>query len=474
MINIDLTDLPDMTNNCYYPLYKNKNRYLVLMGGGGSGKSVFAAQKLIVRILTEPKHRILVVRKVARTMKQSVFALLRGLINDWGLSSIFRINKTDMTIKCINGNEILFAGIDDPEKIKSIYNITSVWIEEASELEPDDFRQLDIRLRGHTISYKQMLLTFNPISVTHWLKAEFFDSKKEDSFTLHTTYKDNKFLDEAAIAVLERFKDIDPYYYMVYCLGEWGVIGRTIFNAQIVTERIAQLRNKKPLKSGFFTYEYKNERIIDSSIKWVDDDNGYISIYEDVKKNYPYVIGADTAGEGSDYFGAHAIDNTNGKQIAVLHNQFDEDLFSKQIYCLGRYYNNALLGVENNFSTYTTKELQRLGYYNQFRREVEDTFTHKIEQRFGFMTTKLTRPLIIANLVQLVRENPELINDIKTLEEMLTFVRNENGRAEAQQGKHDDLIMSLAITYYIREQQSMRPREEKRTVQNKSYSSTGY
>jgi phage terminase large subunit len=89
-----------------------------------------------------------------------------------------------------------------------------------------------------------------------------------------------------------------------------------------------------------------------------------------------------------------------------------------------------------------------------FYREVEDSYTHKIQQKYGFRTDKVTRPLIIANLVKIVREEASLINDIPTLNEMLTFVRNEKGRAEAQEGKHDDLIMGLAIAHYIRGQQA--------------------
>lgn len=454
-IKIDLSNLPKVTNNTYIPFYTNQNRYLVLMGGGGSGKSVFAAQKTAYRILTEKQHRILICRKVAKTLRESVFALIRGIIADWGMSDLFTVNKTDMTIRCnINDNVIMFAGLDDVEKLKSIYNITSIWIEEASEIDPEDFRQLDIRLRGETKHYKQIMFTFNPVSITHWLKSEFFDKKKKDSITSHTTYRNNKFLDNEAIKVLEGFKETDPYYYQVYCLGEWGVLGKTIFNAQKVTNRIAALRNKKPLKCGYFLYEYKNELIVNSSIRWVDDEEGYIKIYEDVKSYYPYVIGGDTSGEGSDYFTGQVLNNHTGMQVATLRHQFDEDLYAKQMYCLGRYYNIALEGIEINYSTYPVKELERLRYFRQYVRENIDTFTGSIKKAYGFQTTKLSRPLIIAELVQVVRDNIGLFNDIETLEEMLTFVRNEKGKPEAQEGKHDDLIMALAIAHHIRSQQS--------------------
>lgn len=468
-IRVDFTGLPDVTNEIFYPLYTNNSRYLVLMGGGGSGKSVFATQKIIYRMISEqgsgkkPAHRILVLRKVAKTLRDSVFAELCNSIRQWGLSPLFKIpsgRSSELYIRCHNGNEIIFAGLDDVEKLKSIQGVTNIWIEEASELDAGDFRQLDIRLRGSTLYYKQIILTFNPIDINHWLKKEFFDVQKARSTTLRTNYLNNRFLDEAAIQVLLAFKDLDPYYYSVYALGEWGVYGKTIFPAAIVNQRISELRQRKPLKVGFFAFEYENDKIVDDSIRWVDDEDGFIKIYEEPKPRTPYVGGGDTAGEGSDHFTGQIGNNVTGDQAATLRHQFDEDLYSRQMYCLGRFYNKALLGVETNYSTFPVKELDRFGYSDQYVREVPDTFTGTVQKRYGFQTNKLTRPLIIANLVKEVREHPEQFHDLETLEEMLTFVRNEKGRPEAKEGSHDDLIMSEAIKRYISSQQSTVESEE--------------
>ena len=227
---IDLENLPAVTNKVYMPIYKNDSRYLVLYGGAGSGKSFFAAEKLIFRIITEQNHRFLIVRKIGRTLRDSVFFLMREAITMYGLQNHCVINKTDMTISFpLFKSEMIFKSIDDPEKLKSITNITGVWIEEASELGDEDFRQVDLRLRGKTQNYKQIVLTFNPITSTHWLKKEFFDSVHSASTTiLKTTYKDNRFLDEEYINVLEKLKEQDYYYYTVYCLGEWGALGNLI------------------------------------------------------------------------------------------------------------------------------------------------------------------------------------------------------------------------------------------------------
>lgn len=455
-ISVDFSDLPYRLNDWIIDIWENRNRFIVCKGGGGSGKSVGIAQLLVYRTIVEPGHNILVVRDTQRSLRESCFALIKATISSYGCMNLFKINKTDMTIECVNGNRFIFQGLDDVEKIKSINDITDIWVEEATQIEKGDYTQLTIRLRGNTKYPKQMFITFNPVSATHWLKDEFFDHRKSNATIIETTYKDNRFLPEEDRKTLEDFKDTDPYHYSVYCLNEWGVTGKTIFPAQLVTLRLVELR-KQVVKRGYFTFEYIDEQIDDTTIEWVDDEDGYITIYSEPKKGYPYCIGGDTAGEGSDNFTGHVIDNTTGEQIATLKHQFDEDIYSRQMYCLGNYYNEALIGIEVNAGTFPIKELERLNYYNQYVRELQDTYTGNLKKAFGFRTDKATRPLIIANLVKIVREHMELIRDIPTLEEMLTFVRNEKGRPEAQNGAHDDLIMGLAITYQIRSQQDDKP-----------------
>lgn len=220
-------------------------RFLVLKGGGGSGKSIFAGRKILERAITEPGHRFLVCRKVARTLRESCFKQLLGQLADFYPDSGYKPNKSDLTISFRNGSEIIFAGLDDVEKLKSIYNITGIWIEEASELLEGDFNQLDIRLRGRTREYQQIILTFNPISIKHWLKKRFFDRKDPRARVHESTYKDNRFLDDAAIRTLESFQETDEYYYQVYCLGMWGVTGKTVFDGKAVAARLQAMRRRQ-------------------------------------------------------------------------------------------------------------------------------------------------------------------------------------------------------------------------------------
>ena len=446
-------NIKQTNNKAFLPLFFDEHRYLVLKGGGGSGKSIFAGRKVLERVTSEPGHRWLVCRKVARTLRDSCFAQLRSQIADYYPDAGAKVNKGDMWIGFPNGSEIIFAGLDDVEKLKSIYNITGIWIEEASELERGDFNQLDIRLRTNFRYYLQIILTFNPISINHWLKQRFFDKPDPRARVDESTFRDNRFLPEENIRSMESFKESDPYYYMVYYLGQWGVTGKTVFDAAAVSARLEAI--KPPVKRGFFEYKEKPDGLHVEDWRWIDDPDGPVKVYKKPEAGRPYVIGGDTAGEGSDWFLGQVLDNITGEQVCTLRHQYDEDTYARQMYCLGLYYNEALIAPETNFSTYPVKLLDLMGYPNLYVREVEDEFDGKIKHAFGFRTDSLTRPVIISELIRILRDNIGTVNDEETLLEMLTFVRNDKLRPEAEPGSHDDCVMSLAIAHYIRPQMRM-------------------
>ena len=409
-------------NKSFLPVLKDDtHRYIVMYGGAGSGKSVFAVQRFLYRLMALPLCNVLVVRAVAATNRDSTFALFRQVISKWGLEGLFNCKESDMRITCANGNSVIFKGLDDTEKLKSVTfpkgELTDIWVEEASEIQEEDFNQLDVRLRGKG-THKQIVLTFNPVSVLHWLKLRFFDRQDPRAVCLKSTYKDNAFLDEDYKTTLESYKDTDPYYYSVYCLGEWGVLGQTIFDAQKVSQRLQEIQG--PTAQGEFVFStwynaQANEVVIDdSSIRWVEG-SGPIKIYQQPQQGVAYVIGGDTAGEGSDFSVAQVIDHITGAQVCTMRGQMDEDLFAKQVYCLGMYYSRALVSIEANFSSYHIRELERLRYPRQFVRQAEDSFTHRIRQSYGFQTSKSTRPVVISGLVEVVREHCEWINDRDTL-----------------------------------------------------------
>lgn len=235
------------------------------------------------------------------------------------------------------------------------------------------------------------------------------------------------------------------------------------FGNELVVKRIEASKSIKPERKGYFTYQTRispyDDTIELQEICWQDDERGEITIYElpkqdENKGKTPYAIGGDTAGEGSDFYTAHVIDNITGKIVAVYRKQHTaDDLYADQIYCLGKYYNDAIVGIEVNFSYQPTNRLHRANYPHLYVREHIDSLTNRVDKRYGFKTTSLTRPVIIAELKRKFRESDGVIvNDVETLNEMLTFVKNQKGKPEAIVGKHDDLVMSLAITHYISEQ----------------------
>jgi len=452
----------EKNNETFLPLLTDEHKHLILKGGGGSGKSIFAGFKILDRCKWEAGHRFLVVRKTAKSLRESCFHQLCDQAMEHYAADIEKIPKgksAEMYIRFRNGSEIIFAGLDDVEKLKSIHDITGIWIEEATEVSEQDFDQLDIRLRGETKYYKQIIVTFNPVSVTHWLKKRFFDRKDpKGRVRIHeSTYKDNRFLPEEDRLTLEAFKETNFYYYTVYCLGMWGVVGRTFFHARNVQARL-ELK-LKPKQVGRFCYDYDGRKI--KNICFVEDAKAEVKIYELPQPGRPYVIGADTAGEGSDAFVAQVLDNITGKQVAILRGCYDdgmdEGLFAHQLYCLGKWYNDALIAVETNFSTYPQKELERLGYNQFWVREKVDEFTGGIVMSYGFRTTKITRAAILGFLQSVVRETPEVLMDNTTMEEMLTFTMNEQRqlRPEAEANAHDDCVMAIAIAFNARSQQRM-------------------
>lgn len=463
-------------NKVYLPYIYDDRRYLVFYGGAGSGKSYFIAQRYVTKLLDSKMMNLLVVRAYANTNKISTYALIKQVIDKWNLGKFFRCYESELKIRClITGNTAIFKGLDDSEKLKSVTfpkgELTDIWVEEASEIASEqDFNQLDVRLRGKG-SKKQITVSFNPVDVNHWLKKKFFEKKTKEMAVVHTTYKDNRFLDADYVKLLESYKISDPYYYSVYCMGVWGVYGKTVFCAPNIQKRLSEI--KEPLRTGYF--EFNDDGLTISDIRFCDDPDGFIKIYEEPKYKNPYVLGGDTAGEGSDRFTAQVLNNADGAQAAVLASEnMDEDLYARQIYCLGMYYNEALIGIEANFSTYPIKELTRLRYKKQYVREKEDSITGRQILSYGFKTTSVTRPVIIANLVRITRETPELLNDYDTLTEMLTFVRNSMGRAEAKAGAHDDLVMALAIAYRIREQQTNIIKDDSKTVKRDFFGNSFY
>ena len=232
-MNIDIK-----RNKVFEHCWNAKTRYVVMKGSAGSGKSFDSAMFYVVRLLSEKGRNLLCIRKTAESNERSTFRELQKAIRRMGVGNLFRITTRPLLIRCVNGNEVLFGGVNDDaqrERLKSITatsgNITDVWIEEATELLQDDFEIIDDRLRGILPEglFYQIRLTFNPVSAGHWIKRVFFDIERDDVTLSQSTYLDNAFCDEQYHERMMRRKELDPEGYRIYGLGEWGETSGLIF-----------------------------------------------------------------------------------------------------------------------------------------------------------------------------------------------------------------------------------------------------
>lgn len=230
MARIILNLKKSLFNEVYYPhLLDYSNRYEVYYGGAGSGKSVFIAQKLLVKACMK-KRKVLIIRKYGTTLKDSVFQLIVDMLKKWCIYDSCKINLSTYTITLPNGSVFLFKGMDDSEKIKSITDITDIWCEEATELSEDEYTQLDLRLRA-LAGDLQLIVSFNPVSKANWVYKRWFAEARAyaDTMILKTTYKDNRFLPDSYISALEEKMNSNPNYYKIYALGEFITLDKLIF-----------------------------------------------------------------------------------------------------------------------------------------------------------------------------------------------------------------------------------------------------
>ena len=239
--------------------------------------------------------------------------------------------------------------------------------------------------------------------------------------------------------------------------------GNSVFNNEDIQRRKGEV-NKRP-KRGYFTYvkqhSVNTDEIKISNIKWVDDPHGEIYLYQEPLPGFPYVLGGDPANGGADYFVGQVISNVNRHQVAMYRKTaVDADLYAYQLYCLGMYFNEALIGTEVNVGETVMKTLLRCNYPKLYYRKIEGRIDEKVQQALGVRTTTVTKPIMIDMMKATFREDPNCIADYTTLCEMETFIVSDTASSKntltttrAEEGKHDDTVMAYAIACYISEQQ---------------------
>ncbi len=382
---------PKAFNKWIYDIIDDYNhRIEVYKGGAGSGKSFGACQKMILKTM-KYKRRVLVIRKIQRTIKDSIWQLMIELLREVGILNRCQVNKSDFEIELPNGSIFLFKGLDDPEKIKSITGITDVIIEEATELTLDDFTQLNLRLRPKE-KYPQIYLMFNPISKKNWVYEYFFVGDiNENVLIIETTYKDNKFLSKEYIETLLDLQNRNPAYYKIYTLGQFATLDKLVF--PVYTKRLISNEEIKvlPMWTGLdFGYVNDPSAIVNGRI---DTANKKIYVCQEYVKK---AMLNDEIAETMITLGLHKDksygDSAEPKSIAEINNkgvnieatEKGKDSVIHGIQWLQQYeliVDERCFKVCEELDNYTWKKDKKTGEYIN---EPVDTFNHTIDAiRYG-------------------------------------------------------------------------------------------
>mgnify|MGYP003288166666 FL=1 len=253
-------------------------------GGASSGKSHGVFQKIVIKALKDSKkpRKILVLRKVGATVRDSVFADVQATLSYFGIINMCKINMSAFRIELPNGAEFIFKGMDNPEKIKSIKGISDVVMEEASEFTLDDYTQLTLRLRDKAHKQKQIYLMFNPVSKANWVYNAFFVKKPKNTVVYQTTYKDNRFLDAVTRENIEELANRNEAYYKIYALGEFATLDKLVFPKY--TKALLNKDDLRQITSYFgLDYGFINDPSAFMHVK-IDDDRKRLYVVEEYVK----------------------------------------------------------------------------------------------------------------------------------------------------------------------------------------------
>lgn len=283
-IKLNINPLKVFNRHIYDHLFDYDTFTEVHYGGASSGKSHGVFQKIVIKALKDWKkpRKILVLRKVGATVRDSVFADVQATLSYFGILNMCKVNMSAFRIELPNGAEFIFKGMDNPEKIKSIKGISDVVMEEASEFTLDDYTQLTLRLRDKAHKQKQIYLMFNPVSKANWVYNAFFVKKPKNTVVYQTTYKDNRFLDALTRENIEELANRNEAYYKIYALGEFATLDKLVFPKY--TKALLNKDDLRQITSYFgLDYGFINDPSAFMHVK-IDDDHKRLYIVEEYVK----------------------------------------------------------------------------------------------------------------------------------------------------------------------------------------------
>lgn len=220
---------PVWVNDFFLDKFESQERYQIYMGGSGSSKSYFVAQKLIMMCRTNPFFRCLLLKHQASTVRTSQYQLIKDIVSANNLDDEFKFYESTLTIEHKRTkNKFLSFGLDDVEKLKSAADVTDIWFEEpitkTQKLSFQDFNELDRRLRSPKAK-NHIFLTFNPVDKNNFVYEHFVKNpifNKDQYFIHQSNYTHNFFCPEEEKIKYDRLKTVDYNEYRIYALGEWG------------------------------------------------------------------------------------------------------------------------------------------------------------------------------------------------------------------------------------------------------------
>ena len=293
----------------------------LLIGGYGSGKSYHIAFKIILKLLNE-KRKALVVRQVYDTIYESCYDLICEILDGMNLLAVdyneFKKKqnkcvalKSPLKIKFPNGSEIIFKGMDKPEKVKSINGVSIVWMEECSEMSMDAYSELLGRIRTPDVSM-HFILSCNPISKENWVYSRFFVKDIEGTgrqmvivdeekfyqkkciikhgiYYHHSVPTDNPWLPWQYLRRLDDLKNYDYPLYMVARFGRFGATGTRVFPQFKVATKQTHFKQRVlelGVENQYFGFDFGFEESFNAVLSMsVDTDRGILYIWDEIYVN---------------------------------------------------------------------------------------------------------------------------------------------------------------------------------------------
>lgn len=461
-------------------------------GAMGGGKSRTLCEDAFTAMLAYPGIKYVVARAQHTSIIETTKKTMLEQVIPSALIAGAKASGGEDYIKLWNGSVCHFIGLDDPLRWYSS-EIGSIAFDEAQEIEEEKAIRLITRLRQQGMPCRATF-GFNPSNPGHWLQNWFYIGGER---TKHGFYKQELFATAATkpigdadfifakatdnIYLPEGYVDgtlagLPDHLKRRYLDGLWEYISGNAFFDQDALQFYTEVAGEAKVTNGRLAGDIQqdiNQRLKGVRSKdpiRVQPGSGPLQVFKPPvrgEKPHRYVIGVDSSsGKGEDWTAMQVVDMDEFEQAAELQVKAPPSEAGEWAYRLGRVYNDALIVCEvtGGWGFAVDQKLRELRYPKPYTRRVVDRLKKGFTDKLGFDTTTKSRPLILAALEEAIREREFGLYGMRTIAELSSFVFSDRGKAEAQPGAHDDLVMSLALAVYVR---GTLPKEMRRVKQER-------